>query len=132
MDYLFHTLLGNHHDRVGVRSLMPSSDTNDPHLKRVIEYMHDCYMQPISIDLLASLAGMSRFHFIRSFKLLTRFAPYQYMLAIRIDEAKQRLRSTRMTVTEISLDVGFSSPSQLYRAFHKFTGMSPEQYRQHS
>ncbi|MEK8127072.1 AraC family transcriptional regulator [Paenibacillus filicis] len=128
MSYLSRILQGNHQDGSEMRAALPVCD--DPHLVRVLEYMRDCYMKPVSIEEMAGIAGMSRFHFIRSFKAQIGYAPYQYMLAIRIDVAKWRLRSTRHTVTDISLDVGFASPSQLYRAFHKFTGMSPEQYRQ--
>ncbi|MFE4713917.1 MULTISPECIES: helix-turn-helix domain-containing protein [Bacillales] len=128
--YLSRILRGNHQKDSNATVQKGLPDCEDPHLVRVLEYMRDCYMKPVSIEELAGIAGMSRYHFIRSFKALIGRSPYQYMLKIRIDEAKRRLRSTRHTVTDISLDVGFASPSQLYRAFQKFIGMSPEQYRQ--
>jgi AraC-like DNA-binding protein len=55
--------------------------------------------------------------------------PYQYMLHARIEEAKRKLRTTRMSVTDISLYLGFSSTSLLHRAFMNAVGMSPEQFR---
>lgn len=131
MAYLAEILQGNH-SKVSAavpRRKLPAGA--DPYLERVLEYMHDAYRKTLSVEELAALAGMSRFHFIRSFKAQTGHAPYQYLLGIRIEEARRLLRSTRLTVTEISLEVGFSSPSQLFRTFQKFTGMSPEQYRQH-
>lgn len=130
LGYLSQVLQGNHQTDLNTPLKKAPLDCDDPHLVRVLEYMRDCYMKPVSIDKLAGIAGMSRYHFIRTFKAQIGYSPYQYMLVIRVDEAKRRLRSTRQTVTDISLDVGFASPSQLYRTFQKFMGVSPEQYRQ--
>lgn len=101
----------------------------DPHLSRVIDYIHASFRSPLTIDDMAALAMQSRYHFIRSFKAATGMSPYQYVLRVRVEEAKRKLRSTAMSVTDISLHVGFSSTSQLHRTFHNAVGLSPEKYR---
>lgn len=102
----------------------------DPHIARVLEYMHEHYTSTIDIDTLAAIALQSRFHFIRSFKQMTGWTPYQYVLRLRINEAKQRLKHSRITIASLSARLGFSCASQFYRAFVKLEGVTPEQYRQ--
>ncbi|MBJ6364036.1 helix-turn-helix domain-containing protein [Paenibacillus sp. GCM10012307] len=104
----------------------------DNHLLRVLDYMHAHYTDQMSIDELAAVALQSRFHFIRSFKSLTSMTPYQYVLRLRMEEARRQLRHSAATITEISFGLGFSSTSQFYRMFMKSTGMTPEQYRHQS
>ncbi|MFD0872374.1 helix-turn-helix domain-containing protein [Paenibacillus residui] len=101
----------------------------DPHLAGVFEYIQEHYTNPIAIDTLASIALQSRFHFIRTFKQSAGITPYQYILQLRVEEAKKRLRQTSATVTHISASLGFSCTSQFYRAFFKSVGLTPEQYR---
>ena len=101
----------------------------DSHLTRVLEYIHAHFTEQMSIDMLASLAKQSRFHFIRSFKSATGQTPYQYVLLLRIGKAKELLLRSTTTVTDISFALGFSSPSQFFRIFAKQVGATPEQYR---
>ncbi|WP_160396932.1 AraC family transcriptional regulator [Paenibacillus sp. MMS18-CY102] len=101
----------------------------DPHIARVLEYVHSHYTDQLDIDSMAAIALQSRFHFIRSFKNATGFTPYQYVLYLRMEQAKQLLAKTAYTVTEISFRLGFSSASQFYRAFEKSVGTTPEQFR---
>lgn len=101
----------------------------DAHLERALAYMHDCYENAISIDELAGIALQSRFHFIRSFREATGTTPYQYLLRLRMEEAKNRLRRSEATVGQISADLGFSSTSQFHRAFLKMTGVTPQSFR---
>lgn len=127
LQYLKRTLAGNSQDD----SIYPlKMNASDPHIVRVLEYIHEHYTSTIDIDTLASIALQSRFHFIRSFKQKTGWTPYQYVLRLRINEAKQRLKHSRVTIASLSAGLGFSSASQFYRAFVKLEGVTPEQYRQ--
>ncbi|WP_440114529.1 helix-turn-helix domain-containing protein [Paenibacillus sp. QZ-Y1] len=103
----------------------------DPHLRRVLEYIHSAYTGPIDIDSMAMVAHQSRYHFMRSFKALTGSTPYQYLLNLRVEEASRRLRLTADSVTTISYGLGFSSVSQFYRAFQRVKGATPMEYRNH-
>jgi len=103
----------------------------DPHLRRAIDYIRDCYTETINVDELAAIALKSRFHFIRAFREATGTTPYQYVLLLRMEDAKRRLRRTEATIARISAELGFSSASQFHRAFLKTTGMTPQAYRLH-
>jgi AraC family transcriptional regulator len=101
----------------------------DPHMRRVLEYIHSDYTSPMDIESMAAVAHQSRYHFMRSFKALTGSTPYQYVLNLRVEEATRRLRHTTDSVTTISFGLGFSNVSQFYRAFQRVTGVTPMEYR---
>jgi len=103
----------------------------DPHIARALDYVHAHYTEQLNVDMMAAVALQSRYHFIRSFKAAVGRSPYQYVLQLRIMEAKRQLRRTPSTVTEISYRLGFSSTSQFYRAFERMVGATPEQYRKY-
>ncbi|GAA3402659.1 AraC family transcriptional regulator [Paenibacillus hodogayensis] len=126
--YLHHALRGNIRP---AEADMPTvrQRTGDPHLARVLDYIHTHYRSALTLDELAALALQSRYHFIRSFKASVGMSPYQYVLRVRIEEAKHKLKTSNMTIVDISVYVGFSSTSQLHRAFLNAVGMSPELYR---
>jgi AraC-like DNA-binding protein len=94
-----------------------------------MDYIHDHYKEQLSLDELAALAGVSKYHFVRQFKARTGNTPYQYVLSLRIAEAKRLLGAGRTSVTGICFDLGFASLSSFYRMFGRATGMTPEQYR---
>jgi len=125
--YLSRVLKGNQTNRRD--AAFASASAVDRHMAMALDYMHEHFTEKINIDTLAAIALQSRFHFIRSFKTILGMTPYQYMLSLRIEEAKSRLRRSGATVTEISFRLGFSSTSQFYRMFVKMVGVTPEQYR---
>ena len=83
----------------------------------------------ISLGELADAAGLSRFHFLRSFKRSTGETPYQYVLRRRIETAQTLLREQEMTVEAVATAVGFSSSTRFIRAFRLKTGVTPGAYR---
>lgn len=83
----------------------------------------------ISIDELAEEAGLSTSHFIRAFKQSTGYAPYSYVSNCRLEHAKSLLKLTSMSMTEIALECGYSSPSHFSNAFRQKMGTTPTKYR---
>lgn len=81
------------------------------------------YYSPLSCERLAALAGMSRFHFIRSFHAACGVAPYRYLLQVRIRHAKALLGNTAQPLDAIAAAVGFDSPSSLGKAFRSVEGV---------
>ncbi|UUZ84206.1 AraC family transcriptional regulator [Paenibacillus sp. P26] len=124
--YLLETLQGGGRAQT-VASRRPF--VKDSHIARAVEYIHEHYTSDIDLDTMATIALQSRFHFVRSFKAAVGMTPYQYVLQLRIEEAKRLLTHTDMTVTEISFRLGFSSTSQFYRQFSRSAGVTPERYR---
>ncbi|WP_010271949.1 helix-turn-helix domain-containing protein [Paenibacillus senegalensis] len=126
--YLLRALAGNHQNRFHSSWRIPELCL-DPHMATVLEYIRENFRNEIQIDELAATALQSRYHFIRSFKAMIGVTPYQYVLQLRMEEAKRLLKRSAQSVTEIGFSVGFSSVSQFQRAFVKMVGMTPTQYR---
>jgi len=83
----------------------------------------------INIDTLAFQTGMSKFYFLKEFKKATGITPYQYILKIKLEEAKQMLKNSRKSLIEISMDLGFSDQSHFTRTFTRYAGVSPGVFR---
>ncbi|MBU5352982.1 helix-turn-helix domain-containing protein [Paenibacillus silvae] len=122
-------MLLSSHNRPYVLGTTGSNAGVDPHMQRVLEYIHSDFTNAMDIDSMAAVAHQSRYHFMRSFKMLTGSTPYQYLLNLRVEEAARRLRYTTESVTAISFALGFSHVSQFYRAFQRVKGVTPMQYR---
>jgi AraC family transcriptional regulator len=82
-----------------------------------------------SIADLARVAGLSRYHFLRTFKLLTGVTPHQWLLRMRLRNAAERLVTSTESITDIALDVGFDDLSNFIRSFRAEFGVSPRHYR---
>jgi AraC family transcriptional regulator len=84
---------------------------------------------PVRLKQIAAEACLSPYHFQRSFSLAFRETPHRYLARHRLETAARLLRSTKMSVTEIGLDVGFDSVASFSDAFRRYFGASPARYR---
>ena len=86
----------------------------------------------IDLDNIADEAYFSKFHFIRLFKSIYNKTPHQYLIQVRIENAKLLL-TTESTVSEACYSVGFTSMGSFSILFKKLVGISPSEYqnRQH-
>jgi AraC family transcriptional regulator len=101
-------------------------------LRLVDQHIYDHMDSIISIDALASMLNMNKFHFLNEFKAKLGQTPYQYILSLRIEEAKNLLVNTGDALTDIALELGFNDGSHFSRTFKKFTGYTPLQYRKNT
>jgi len=85
--------------------------------------------KPYDIDTLAHQAALSPSHFINQFKRVTGLPPHHFLLKCRLDEAKLRLRNTRLPVTRIAQDLGFCTSQHFSTHFKRATGMKPLAWR---
>jgi AraC family transcriptional regulator len=83
----------------------------------------------LTLAKLSDEAGLSRYHFLRTFERLTGVTPHQYVLRTRLREAAIRVASTRQRILDIALDSGFGDVSNFNRAFRTEYGVSPRVYR---
>lgn len=97
--------------------------------RRVREYLNEDYAADISLDALAGLTGLSKFHFTRMFKQSMGVPPYAYLRRIRVEQAQRLLVSTELPVIEIGAAVGYETPQAFARMFRAETGSSPTQWR---
>jgi AraC family transcriptional regulator len=98
-------------------------------LQKVLDYINDHLDRDIKLADLATLLGMSQFHFSHLFKQSLDTTPYQYLLQQRVERAKQLLKQTERAIMDIALDCGFSSHSHLSKQFRQLTGITPKAYR---
>jgi AraC family transcriptional regulator len=99
--------------------------------KRVIEFIQEHLAQEISLSALAELVDLSLCHFARAFKQSFGVPPHRYHMARRMDHARSLLRGPALSVTQIGIQIGFRETSSFTRAFRKFTGLTPTEYRRH-
>ncbi|MDY0749024.1 AraC family transcriptional regulator [Paucibacter sp. R3-3] len=98
-------------------------------LRRVREYIDKNLSDPIEVNVLASLTGLSLCHFSRAFKQSMGMPPHRYLICRRIKEAARLIECTEMPMYEIALEVGFSDQSHFTRVFSAQLGESPSRFR---
>jgi AraC-like DNA-binding protein len=78
---------------------------------------------------LAREAGLSPYHYLRTFERLTGLTPHQYVLRARLREAARRLVTGQARILDVALDCGFGDVSNFNRAFRGEFGVSPRAFR---
>jgi AraC family transcriptional regulator len=97
--------------------------------KRLVEFIEEHLAADISLTALAEIAGLSLFHFARAFTQSFGVPPHQYHMGRRMDRARSLLQKPALSVTEIGIQIGFRETSSFTRAFRRFTGLTPTEYR---
>jgi AraC-like DNA-binding protein len=88
------------------------------------------YAQPLDIPALAAIACVAEAHFIRTFRATFGETPHRYLQRRRVERSMFLLRETDHSITDICLDVGFSSLGTFSRTFRDIVGLSPTEYRE--
>jgi len=95
----------------------------------VIAHVGEHLDGPLDGNVLAGVAAMSRFHFHRVFTAMTGLTPAEYVFLARMSRTVERLRSNRIPITRIALEVGFESGPALAKALRRHFGMSASEIR---
>ena len=108
-----------------------SRDTEDRNrrLLRARDAMDRAYAEPLDVPAVAAIAHVSEAHFIRSFRAVFGETPHRYLQRRRVERSMFLLRETDRSVTDICLDVGFTSLGTFSRTFREIVGVSPSAYR---
>ncbi|WP_307858224.1 AraC family transcriptional regulator [Cellulomonas fulva] len=105
-----------------------SEDTNR-RLLRARDAMDRRYAEPLDVAALARVACMSSSHFAREFRRVFGETPYRYLQRRRVERAMFLLRTTSSSVTDVCMEVGFTSLGTFSRTFTEVVGCSPRAYR---
>lgn len=97
--------------------------------EEIITYINEHFPENINVTELAARAGLSHFHFIRTFKKETGFTPHEYILNTRMATAQYLLKNTKLSIKDVCYNTGFSCESVFCSAFKQRFGMTPTQYR---
>jgi AraC-like DNA-binding protein len=107
----------------------PANVAGTARLQAVIAQMRQRPELEYPVDDLARQSGLAPGHLINRFKALTGLPPHQFLIACRINAAKERLRSSDQSITQIALDLGFSSSPHFSTLFRRQTGVTPLAWR---
>lgn len=99
------------------------------HMRNFKDYIDCHYMQPITMDDLCRIDGLTPQHICRIFKQCVRMRPSEYILNIRIDHAKEMLLHTSHSISEIAYWCGFENDNYFWKTFRKTTGITPASFR---
>jgi AraC family transcriptional regulator len=98
-------------------------------LKRVLEYIESNLDKNITLSELARVANMSLYYFAVLFRQSTSLSPHRYVLSKRVERAKELLQNPKLSVLEVSLNVGFEHQNNFARAFRRVIGVSPTEFK---
>jgi AraC family transcriptional regulator len=117
-----------------LRSDAPAEDVANKELdkrrlRRTLEFVEERIEEPITIEELARVASLSRFYFARAFKAAIGKSPRDYISERRLTLAKTFLAQEDRSIAEIAFACNYSSQANFAKAFRKFTGATPSQYR---
>jgi AraC-like DNA-binding protein len=104
------------------------SDMNEHHaVTRIKRYLQERFAEPICLDELVALTGLSRFHLAHTFSKQVGMPPHIYQINIRIARASALLKAG-VTPMKISTDLGFADQSHFTRHFKRIWGTTPGRY----
>jgi len=106
----------------------PAAAQGAPRFAHVIEYLRANLSRRLTLDELAAQAGLSPFHFLRSFQTHHHATPQQMLMALRLYEAK-RLLAAGMPPAQVALAAGLTDQAHLTRAFSRRYGITPARYQ---
>lgn len=99
-------------------------------MTRAVRRIEQRLDEEVTLGNLAREAGLSAYHFLRTFVGVTGVTPHQYVLRTRLREAAMRLNDSKTKILDLALDCGFGDVSNFNHAFRKEFGVSPRAYRE--
>lgn len=116
-------------ENLATRTSRNSPEFTSDQVRALREFIHDQLDHPLTLDRLASVAGMSTHQFLIAFRRALDTTPAQYILTQRLRKAQWLLLHTRLDITRVALETGFASHSHLTASFTKRLGVSPRNFR---
>jgi AraC-like DNA-binding protein len=104
-------------------------DTNR-RLLRARDAMDRAYSEPLDVAAVARVAFVSEAHFIRNFRATFGETPHRYLQRRRVERSMFLLRETTRSITDICMNVGFTSLGTFSRTFSEIVGISPSEFRE--
>ena len=105
------------------------AEESNRHLLRARDAMDRAYAEPLDVAAVAAVACVSAAHFSRCFRATFGETPHRYLQRRRVERSMFLLRETDRSVTDICLDVGFTSLGTFSRTFRQIVGETPSAYR---
>lgn len=111
-------------------TLMPGDEPVSADLTgRLVRYLSEHFQQPLTLESVAREMGVSKYHLSHVFSRKLHAGFCEYLSYLRLDRARELLRTTDRSVLDIALDCGFSSQRTFHRAFSRHFGTTPRAFR---
>ncbi len=98
-------------------------------LHSATDYIYSFYHNDLSLDELASVSCLSKFHFLRLFKIAFGKTPHQFISEVKVQQAQTMLKNSKIEINSIARTLGFASASSFSRTFYNIVGTYPSQWR---
>ena len=98
-------------------------------VERAIAHMKEHLEQPLDLEQIARIAGVSKFHLVRVFDEITGTTPHHFLACLRVQRAKELLLAPEPSITEVCMAVGYSSLGTFSTTFGSLVGLSPQEFR---
>ena len=106
------------------------NDKSESLIEKAEAYIDSNYMKEISLDDVSSYCNISSYYFSKLFKQETGENYVEYLNKVRIENAKRLLNESDSSIKEVCYSVGFSDPNYFSRAFKKYEGVTPSEYKE--
>jgi len=107
----------------------PQNYHDDENIIAIQEWMHSCYNDEITLEILSEKFGISVRSVNRRFKQATGKSPMQYLQQVRIENAQELLKTSNLSISEVAYSVGYPDNSYFSTVFRKAISLSPKEYR---
>lgn len=101
-------------------------------LRKILTYIHNHYMEHITLDHIAACVNLCKSECCRLFKRNMHRSVVDYLIFYRIQQSLALLGQTGESITSVALKCGFSSPSYYTKTFQKYMGCTPREFRERS
>ena len=98
-------------------------------VERVIRHMKEHLEEPLDLDQLAQIAAISKFHLVRVFDELTGTTPHHFLACLRVQRAKELLLNPQISITDVCIQVGYTSLGTFSTSFRTLVGISPLKFQ---
>ena len=108
------------------------ADTVDAYqvsVERAIRHMKEHLAETLDLDRIAEIAAVSKFHFVRVFDQITGTTPHHFLACLRMQRAKELLLTSGSSITDICMEVGYTSLGSFSKTFNALVGFSPQDFR---
>ncbi len=117
-------------ERNNIVEILKSTTADMPsNILNAIQYIDEHISSDIFIGDIAKIAKLSKFHFCRIFKKIIGMSPMRFVIFMRIQKAKDLLRTNNLTISKVSTEVGFNDISNFNRYFKQFSKVTPSAYK---
>jgi len=123
----FWILLCQHKQDLLLNQTSPNED--DIRIKTIITYIHNHYMSKLTVDQLAKSANISESECFRLFKRMLQTTPMAYILKLRLQLSTKRLIESDTNILDLSIELGFASPSYFSKQFKRQYAITPREFR---